>query len=182
MCSQISPHLADYQTAILAAVSDVAENSLFAFADVSDRAAFDRQMAGGGPSDDWLHARIRFTGPTDGEFAITLPAALARRLCAAFAGADTTDGISEGDLVDFTGEFANMVCGTWLTRACRQEIFDLSPPRVLHGCTEVTSRQNAAESSVFYLAIEETPVRLDVAWSLGPLDAPSAVPERANDH
>ena len=38
MCSPISLVVADYRDALVAAVTDVAENSLFAFVDASDQA------------------------------------------------------------------------------------------------------------------------------------------------
>lgn len=162
MSSPISRQLADYKVAILAAVSEVAENSLYAFADASDQAAFDA-AAGANPDGDWLRAGIDFKGPTSGRFVLTVPAALARRLCAAFAGAETPDDIGEADLLDFTGELANMVCGTWLTRACRHDAFNLTPPRVQHVAFQRRDgRRDKADT--FYLAIEDTPVSLEIEW------------------
>jgi CheY-specific phosphatase CheX len=174
--------LADYQGALLAAVTEVAENSLFAFADASDEAAFDATAAASETDGDWLCARMAFTGPISGQFALTLPAALARRLCAAFAGADSTDDIGDADLVDFTGELANMVCGTWLTRTCRQVAFDLTPPRVLRGGPGRATAGNAGhvESARVYLAIEDTPVRLEIAWGAMAPTVPPSDPERAD--
>jgi hypothetical protein len=180
--SPISRPPADYQGALLAAVAEVAENSLFAFADASDQATFDAAAAASDAAGDWLHACILFTGPTGGQFAVTLPAALARRLSAAFAGADSADDIGDADLIDFTGEFANMVCGTWLTRACRHEAFNLTPPCVQRGGPDrgtggVTGDGGSAN---FYLAIDDTPIRLEIDWGTAAPAVPRSAPERAD--
>jgi CheY-specific phosphatase CheX len=180
--SPISRPLADYQGALLAAVAEVAENSLFAFADASDEAAFDAAAAASEGGSDWLRASIQFAGPIGGRFTLTVPGALARRLCAAFAGADSADEVSEADLVDFTGELANMVCGTWLTRACQHEAFNLTPPRVLRGGPDPAPAHAAgrADPATFYLAIDETPVRLAIDWDPAAPAAPRPLPERAD--
>lgn len=180
--SPISRQLADYQGALLAAVTEVAENSLFAFADASDKAAFDAAAAASDADGDWLRARICFTGPIGGQFSLTVPEALARRLSAAFAGADSADDIGEGDLIDFTGELANMVCGTWLTRACQHEAFDLTPPRVLRGGPgrATGGEPGDAESASVYLAIDDTPIRLEIDRVTAAPTAPRSEPERAD--
>jgi hypothetical protein len=164
--SPISRQLADYKGALLSAVAEVAENSLFAFADASDEAAFDAAAAASNTDGDWLRACIHFTGPIGGQFALTVPAALARHLCAAFAGAETPDDIGEGDLIDFTGELANMMCGTWLTRACRHNAFNLTPPCVRRGGPDRATGGVTGEvdSASFYLAIDDTPIRLEIDW------------------
>jgi hypothetical protein len=198
MCSQVSQVLDDYRDALLAAVTEVAEKSLFAFADFSDRAAFDAAAAPLSTDRDWLRAGIRFTGPIDGQFALVVPAGLARRLCAAFAGAEAPDDVGEDDVIDFTGELANMVCGTWLTRTWRHEAFSLTPPRVLHcgpgrkpGVEPARSSRVAAravrrspagtaDTGSLYLAIDDTPIRLEIDWDVAAPTASAAIPERAD--
>jgi CheY-specific phosphatase CheX len=168
-----SPLLADYQSALLSAVTDVAENSLFTFADASSEAAFNATAAAS-DDDGWLSARLSFAGPIGGEFTLILPGALARRLGASFSGAESSDEIGDRDLVDFTGELANMVCGSWLTRACQHAAFNLTPPRVVRGAPG-----RPASTSV-YLAMDDTPVRLDVDWAAGIGAAPPAAVEAAD--
>lgn len=185
MSFPISRQLADHLGALLAAVTEVAENSLFTFADASDEATFDVAAAAAGIDDtdgDWLRASIRFTGPVAGQFALTVPVGLARRLGAAFAGADTANDMGEDDLIDFTGELVNMMCGTWLTRACQHEAFTLTPPRVLRGGPDraMGGEPDDAESTSFYLAIDDTPIRLEIGWSTAAPTAPCSVPERAD--
>ena len=68
MCSPISLSPAEYRDALLSAVSEVAEKSLFAFADASELAAFEAAatapLTEGGS--DWLSARVHFSGPMTG--------------------------------------------------------------------------------------------------------------------
>lgn len=184
MSSPISPELADYRGALLAAVTEVAENSLFAFADASDEAAFEEAVTASntGGGSDWLRACIQFTGPIGGRFELTISGGLARRLSTSFAGAATPDDIGEGDLIDFTGELANMVCGTWLTRACQHESFSLTPPQVLRSRPDRATHVEPgdAEFTSFYLAIDDTPIRLEIDWGVAAPTAPRSAPERAD--
>jgi len=158
------PALADYRGALLTAVTDVAENSLFAFADASTVDTFDAAatapMAEGGS--EWLRAEVDFKGPIAGRFELVAPAPLARHLCASFAGAEPEE-IGEGDLLDFTGELANMMCGTWLTRACRHDAFSLMPPRVDRGQPDLATSDDEL-SERFYLSIDDAPIRLALHW------------------
>jgi len=166
MSSPISPVLVDCQALVLAAVSDVAENSLFAFADASEQAAFDAAAAA--PLDDggstWVNACIDFTGSITGRFTLTVPEPLARHLCAAFAGAESADEVSDGDFLDFVGELANMVCGDWLTRASRHEAFSLTIPRVHPGPPDNNQPGAAAASEHVYLSIDDVPIRVQIQW------------------
>ncbi len=167
MSSPISRPLAESVEALLAAATEVAETCLFAYVEPSDAAAFEVSV---GDGTGWLWASVRFTGPSHGALEITLPETLARRLCAAFAGAESPDEATDQDLVDFTGELANMVCGAWLTRANNREAFDLTPPRVVRN-RPTLDRPVAANAStlICYYAIDEAPVRLAAAW--GPASA-----------
>ena len=59
-------------------------------------------------------------------------------------------------MFDSTGEFANMVCGTWLTRACARRRFDLQPPvvSVVPGASASTGEDEEL------LLINDWPVKL----------------------
>jgi hypothetical protein len=157
--------LVDCHELLLAAVSDVAENSLFAFADASEQAAFDAAASAplGDGGSEWVHAFIDFKGSIAGRFTLTVPEPLARHLCAAFAGAESADEVGDGDLLDFAGELANMVCGAWLTRASRQEAFSLAAPRVGQGPPE-NHPPGAAASEHVYLSIDDVPIRVQIQW------------------
>jgi hypothetical protein len=60
-----------------------------------------------------------------------MPRALAHELTAAFSGA-TPDELAVADpaVDDLAGEFANMVCGRWLTDVAPQLLFSLAHPSV----------------------------------------------------
>jgi hypothetical protein len=165
MCSPILPAPADSRDALLAAVTEVAENSLFAFADASDETTF--TAAATAPLADsgsnWFRACVRFSGPIAGQFELTVPDPLARQLCASFVGTATADDICDDDVIDFAGELANMMCGTWLTRARRHEAFSLSAPLVHRGQTQGTNAGDGA-SERFYLSIDDAPIRLELHW------------------
>jgi len=168
MCSPISLSPAEYRDALLSAVSEVAEKSLFAFADASEPAAFEAAatapLTEGGS--DWLSARVHFSGPMTGRFELTVPEPLARHLCASFSGAEAPEEIGEADLLDFTGELSNMMCGTWLTRARRYDAFSLTPPTVHRGAPQGAGVDAASE--LFYLSIDEAPIRLAIDWGVVP--------------
>jgi hypothetical protein len=166
MSSHTLRPLPESRDALLAAAADVAENSLFTIADAADEAAFNEAAAGVDPG-RWLRAIIPFTGPTSGIVALTVPEALARRLCTAFSGATSPEDIATDDLVDFTGELASMMCGAWFTRACQHESFDLQPPRVVRGGLGGGHVPAEAPSHTFYLAIDETPVKLEIGHAEG---------------
>lgn len=155
--------LAESQEALLAAAADVAENSLFTFAELSDQATFDGAANDGGAA-AWLQVSIRFSGPADGCFELAAPEALSRRLCSAFAGTEAPDDIDDNDLLDFAGELANMICGAWLTRASAKESFDLTSPRV--GRDRPAANHRAAVDSThysLYLTVDDAPVRLNIS-------------------
>jgi len=156
----------------------VAENSLFAFADASDQAAFDSTACTDDTAGGWLNARVCFAGPVDGQLTLILPGKLARSLCVAFAGADTADEVAERDLVDFTGELANMVCGTWLTRTCQHDAFTLMPPLVRFGGPGRHARRNTGDDDParVYLAIDDTPILLEIDWGTAAPNGPGSVP------
>jgi CheY-specific phosphatase CheX len=179
MCSPISPPIADYHEALLAAVTGVAENSLFAFVDASDQATFEAATIAPGADggNDWLSAGIDFKGPIAGRFELTLSEALARHLCASFAGAETADEIGESDLLDFTGELANMMCGAWLTRAARHDAFSLMPPQVMRGRPGLATAGSESPER-FYLSIDDAAIRLDLYWisTVPPAPEPADAP------
>jgi len=117
------------EAAMRSAVDDVAERSFFVMADACDDARFDEMAASHA---NWLTAVVRFDeGSCVGEVSCTLPASLAASLFGAFSGRDPDDPAPGADeLVDLVGELANMVCGSWLTRAANHQTFTLCAPKV----------------------------------------------------
>ena len=116
-------HLASARTALV----DVAENSFFAFVDPVGDAAF-QELAVAVPV--WMQASVRFDGAFGGWMHVVLAEPLALDLYAAFLGLEPGDTPRDESLFDLVGEFGNMVCGLWLTRACQRRRFDLKHPEV----------------------------------------------------
>lgn len=129
------PTLAEHATALREALGEVAEHSFFAFVSGLDRAAFDDLVArlpvpAGRPDSGWLVSVVRFDGGFAGSLEVAMPVALAHTLLSSFLGLPPEAPAPEALLRDTVGEFANQVCGTWLTRACGGRHFDLAAPRV----------------------------------------------------
>jgi hypothetical protein len=132
------PTFAEHEDALRAALVDVAENSFFGFTVPLDEVSF-TDLVRNPPVFDpdtppvrepWVVTEVHFAGAFAGVVQLALNEALARQLLQAFLGLGPDDPIEEPQLFDSTGEFANQVCGTWLTRACEDRRFDLQPPRV----------------------------------------------------
>lgn len=111
------------------AIVDVAEQNFFTPA---EHAAGESLDDVGSERDAWLTATVRFeeAGCT-GAVSCLLPHELARGLFDAFNGRDPGDPPPSFDeLFDLVGEFANMICGAWLTRTVDGPTFALSRPVV----------------------------------------------------
>src|SRR5262245_2060214 len=122
----MGPETAD---AILTALRSVAERSFFAEVEPCDDRTFGRLTSG---VSTWLVATVRFEeGTAIGALSCTLPEALATALFDAFTGHDpSAPEPARADVLDLVGEFANMVCGAWLTHSAAAWTFRLSPPTV----------------------------------------------------
>lgn len=118
---------AELQRQLCAAVANVAEQSLFAFAEPCAQADFDERAAA---VDGWVRARVAFRGAADGALSCALAEPLARELLVAFLGESPDGEPADAALFDFAGELANMVCGDWLTHACPDTLFALQRPEV----------------------------------------------------
>jgi hypothetical protein len=78
-----------------------------------------------------LSARVTFDGGFAGALCCTMPRALAHELTAAFSGAALEEiAVADPAVDDLAGEFANMVCGRWLTDIAPQQLFSLAHPSV----------------------------------------------------
>jgi len=139
----------------------VAQESFFSFAEFCGPERFGEAIAQVPPptavaSPRWLAAGVGFSGAFAGSVTVTLPYALAADMAAALGGLAPGDAITQALVADATGEFANMVCGTWLTRACARRKFDLSSP-VVTVVPGVSPSRNEDED---LLLINEWPVKL----------------------
>ena len=103
------------------ALAVVAEESFFAMVDPvpDDVPPVDGPM---------LNATGAFSGSFSGTVSCRMPRDLAKELTTAFTGEEAQDGEAVDDLA---GEFANMVCGRWLTDVAPQLLFQLNHPVVV---------------------------------------------------
>ncbi len=120
-----TPTPAEHVGGLIEALTEVAENSFFGFVEPVDLARF-AEMAAVSPA--WLRVSVHFEGAFAGWMHVDLPEALGRELFSAFLGEEPSGDNRE--LYDLVGEFANMVCGTWLTRSCQRRQFNLQHPDV----------------------------------------------------
>jgi len=102
------------------ALATVAEESFFAMVEPVP-ADFAR------PDGPMVAARVAFEGGCAGMLCCRMPRALAVELTTAFTGEDAWD---DPQVDDLAGEFANMVCGRWLTDVAPQSLCLLSHPIV----------------------------------------------------
>jgi CheY-specific phosphatase CheX len=76
-----------------------------------------------------VSASVTFEGSFSGAVTCRMPRALAHELTAAFIGEEVP---SDGEVVDdLAGEFANMVCGRWLTDVAPHSLFRVDQPVVV---------------------------------------------------
>ena len=114
--------LASDRKALDRALAIVAEQSFFAMVEPVPSEA----PAVEGPI---VSACVTFEGSFSGSLAGRMPRSLAHELTAAFIGEEVP---SDGEAVDdLAGEFANMVCGRWLTDVAPQLLFRLDHPVVV---------------------------------------------------
>jgi len=134
-CRRRQPTFLEHRAVLQEALVAVAQESFFSFAERCDADRFGEAVAAAeskasGSALRWLCARVDFEGAFAGRVTVTMPHALAADLVMAIAGLTPEDEIPEGLVIDATGEFTNMVCGTWLTKAAVHRKFDLQPPAV----------------------------------------------------
>jgi hypothetical protein len=137
MSSVKSPALTSTdQDALQSAVIEVCENAYFVFVEPCDAPQLAtlveqvRAERGQGPAGRWLNASVAFNGASSGQVEVVLPERLGTWLVVSLLGlpADTT--LKDDQLLDGVGEFANMVCGAWLSKANETASFTLEMPKV----------------------------------------------------
>lgn len=140
---------------MLAAVAAVAEQSFFAYVE-----PFDGTNAESA-SRSWLMAAVRFSdGEFTGSVACWLPSDLAQTLFDAFAGRDPAEPRAHvAHIDDLIGEFANMVCGDWLTRCVGHRTLQLSPPLVLRVASLASNGTRR-----LWVKVNDRPVAID--WDI----------------
>jgi hypothetical protein len=158
------PSPSEHVEALRKALVDVAQESFFSFAEYCGKDRFDEALAmvdvQASPGPRWMSARVEFEGAFAGRVTVIVPHTLACDMAAAIGGFMPGDEIPEPLVADSTGEFANMVCGTWLTRSCVRRRFDLQPPAV----SSSESLPPAGDDDEELLLVNDWPVKLAVAF------------------
>ena len=176
--SQAPP--ADAAATLRLAFIDVCENSFFAFVEESSPEHFAALVnqcaaaciaeAGAAPRQaEWLRASVGFTGAFAGAVEVALPERLAASLVGTMLGEEVDSTMPEHWLFDGVGEFANMVCGAWLTKLCNSQAFELRPPavtRMIVGWTPAADSSGDDDRSQ-RLAVNDFPVRIRFRASAG---------------
>ena len=137
MSSVKSPALTSTdQDALQSAVIEVCENAYFVFVEACDAPQFAtlveqvRAEKGRGPSGRWLNAAVAFHGASTGQVEVVLPERLGTWLVVSLLGLPPDAALKDTQLLDGVGEFANMVCGAWLSKANETASFTLDMPKV----------------------------------------------------
>jgi hypothetical protein len=124
------------QEALQSAVIEVCENAYFVFVEPCDQPQFAALVEqvhaekGRGPSGQWLDASVAFHGASEGRVEVVLPERLGHWLVVSLLGLPPESPLKESQLLDGVGEFANMVCGAWLSKANETASFTLDMPAV----------------------------------------------------
>jgi hypothetical protein len=135
---------------------------------VASEAALDAKDQGRGFP--WLKATVAFDGTlSKGAVDVFLPERLGGWLVESMLGldpdaADTAATMTEAQTFDGVGEFANMICGAWLTHMCGSLPFELTAPvvcRLRHGWNPLTDISNPDETQQL-ASINELPMRIVV--------------------
>jgi len=170
----------DAGLALRDAFVDVCESSFFAYVEPCDEyrfAALAEQFSRGARADqdaggragarsrlpsEWLKASVAFTGSMAGAVEVIVPEPLARWLVASITGESPEVPIAEHEVFDGLGEFANMICGAWLTNLFQRHTFDLRPPAVTRMTPDWTPLTDSGwnDERGHRLVINDLPVRL----------------------
>jgi hypothetical protein len=130
MSSAKSPALnpADLHDALQTALIEVSENAYFVFVEPADHVQF--ADAVGLVKDAWLKVSVAFEGSFAGAVEIVMPEPLGMWLVTSLLGMQGHETLEEVAQFDGVGEFANMVCGAWLSKANETASFTLDMPKV----------------------------------------------------
>jgi hypothetical protein len=165
---------ADASALLRQALFDVCEQSFFAYVEACSPERFSELVdvitppqadAGRSASrtkpSEWLKASVAFSGPFGGAIEVILPERLARSLVGSLLGEPPETAMPEHQIFDGIGEFANMVCGAWLTGFSDRQAFGLRPPavtRMAPGWTPLS--ESGADDRGHRVCVNDAPVRV----------------------
>ena len=166
---------ADASALLRQALFDVCEQSFFAYVEACSPERFSELVgeispaqpdaigrpAGRPKPSEWLKASVAFTGPFAGAIEVIMPERLARALVGSLLGEPPDAPMPEHQIFDGIGEFANMVCGAWLTGFSDRQAFALRPPavtRMAPGWTLLS--ESGPDDRGHRVCVNDTPVRV----------------------
>jgi hypothetical protein len=163
MSSAKSPALnpSDLHDALQQSLIEVSENAYFVFVEPVDLTQFAEAV--GLVRDSWLKVSVAFEGSFAGAVEIVLPEPLGKWLVTSLLGMQSHELIGEPQEFDGVGEFANMVCGAWLSRLSDDSLFELRVPavtRMTPGWTPLVDRGGRQELASRMVTINELPMRV----------------------
>jgi hypothetical protein len=163
---------ADLHAALHAALVAVGENSCSVFVEGCDAKQFsalvDRAApppAGGRSHDGWLKASVGFAGAFSGTVEVALPEPLGLALVTSILSVPADTPLPDAQLFDGVGEFANMVCGAWLSGLGDRALFELRVPAVARMAARwnpMTESPDGTEMISLTASVNEMPVRVRV--------------------
>ena len=175
------PTPADAVAALQNAVVQVCESSFFAYVEPCEPDRFaeavrqlersHRASAGLAPSSIWLKASVSFIGCFAGAIEVVVPEPLARWLVSSMIGLPENEPpaveMSEHELFDGLGEFANMLCGACLTDLSGSGAFELRPPAVTRMALEWSPAAGwgKQDDEGCRLCVNDVPARIRVRFS-----------------
>ena len=151
----------DLHDALQTALIEVSENAYFVFVEPVDAEHFAEAV--GLVRDAWLKVSVAFEGSFAGAVEITLPEPLGQWLVTSLLGMQANETLGEPQRFDGVGEFANMVCGAWLSRLSDDCLFELRVPAVTRmtvGWTPVGESRGRQELICRMVTINELPMRV----------------------
>ena len=158
----------DLHDTLQAALIEVGENAYFVFVEPCDAGAFAtlaEQERDKSSRPGWLMASVRFTGAFSGSVEIVLPERLGHWLVTSLLGMSPEDDLPETQMFDGVGEFANMVCGAWLSRVGDQALFELKMPAVTRMASEwnpIGEGRSREELMCRMVSLNDSPMRIRV--------------------
>ena len=150
----------DLHDALQTALIEVSENAYFVFVEPADQVQFAEAV--GLVKDAWLKASVAFEGTFAGAVEIVMPEPLGMWLVTSLLGMQAHETLEESEQFDGVGEFANMVCGAWLSRLSDDCLFELRVPavtRMTPGWTPL-SESNGQDVICRMVTINELPMRI----------------------
>jgi hypothetical protein len=163
MSSAKSPALnpADLHDALQNALIEVSENAYFVFVEPNDATQF--AAAAEQVTDAWLKVSVAFEGTFAGAVEIVLPERLGSWLVTSLLGMEVEETLTEPQMFDGVGEFANMVCGAWLSKLSDRALFELRVPavtRLTAGWTPLAETRGRHELACRMVSLNDSPMRV----------------------